>query len=122
MENRRFTRVDFRVEGYVEGQSGSARGVVENLSLAGLLLRTDQNLPSGEKVKVRIDLFGQDTVSIEVDGRVVRQTRGSLAIELELDGIDVDSLTHLRHIVAYNIGDDEQVVSELLGHINRRKA
>lgn len=120
MENRRFTRVDFRVEGVLTGPSGRARGEVENLSLAGLLVRTNDALPEGEVVDVHIALSGADNASIDASGRIVRRQNGFLAVALELSGIDVDSLTHLRSVVAYNLGDDEKVVAELLGHLRLR--
>jgi hypothetical protein len=122
MEHRRFTRVDFRVEGVLTGPNGTARGEVENLSLAGLLLRTSDVLPEGEIVNVHIALSGTETASIEASGKIARRQNGSLAVELQLSGIDIDSLTHLRSVVAYNLGDDERVVSELLGHLRHTAA
>ena len=126
--HRHFTRVDFRITARAEAGGTVLEGTVENLSLRGMLMATDKNVPVGEHAEITITLADQqaeatettgaaethhneDWPVIEVSGTVVRATAISTAFKFDL--IDSDSFIHLKNIVALNSGDPEKTFGEM---------
>lgn len=102
----------------MDGKS-SLEGEVKNISLAGMLLECNDTLPVGTDVTIEIFLMdGNPEMEININGKVVRNTDEGAAIQFMLKGISIDSLTHLRYIVSYNLGDDDTVMGEYFDHID----
>ncbi|MBN2530721.1 MAG: PilZ domain-containing protein [Deltaproteobacteria bacterium] len=122
MENkRRFSRVPFRTVAQVRSADGvlEMEGEVKNISLAGILLECDNSIPEGTDVAIEIFLMdGNPDFEISVKGNVVRVTDIGTAIRLNLQGIGFESLTHLRYVVSYNLGDDDTVMDEFFQHVD----
>ena len=85
---------------------------VENLSLKGVLLR---NLPegkgpnTGQSARLEVSLAPDATMSMALEVAFCEGTRlGASWVE-----IDVEGMTHLRRLLALNLGDAEQVDTEL---------
>ncbi len=115
-EQRRFTRVPFRVETRLE-TADRVYTVAElyNLSVGGCLLPVEPELLVGDAVRVMIVLTrAPSPVEVEVEGEVVRHEDGMTA--LKFIRIDPDSLFHLRNIIRYNAGDADEVESEFDAH------
>lgn len=115
-EQRRFTRVPFKVETRME-TADRVYTVVElyNLSVGGCLLPLEPALSVGEAVRVVIVLTREPApLEVEVEAEVVRHEDGMTA--LKFIRIDPDSLFHLRNIIRYNASDTDAVESEFDAH------
>ncbi|MBN2344630.1 MAG: PilZ domain-containing protein [Deltaproteobacteria bacterium] len=121
MEKRRFSRVPFRTLASLESTDGSQslEGEVKNLSLAGMLLETDGSIEVNTDVRIEIFLMdGNPDMEIRVNGKIVRISDEGIAVQFNLKGINIDSLTHLRYVVSYNLGDGDTVMEEYFHHID----
>ena len=113
MDKRRFTRIPFEACAELRSGAAVAGGAIENLSLQGMLVRCAAPLAAGERVEIRVLLSGASSeLSLDLAGHVVRSTDGSIAVQFDLRGIDIDALTHLRYIVGYALGDADTVMDE----------
>jgi hypothetical protein len=121
MSTRQFSRVPFRVVATVRSADRQFQGKVENLSMSGMLLVTEERLPEGEPVDITIVLTGTSPeLSIDFTGRVSRAPENGIAFTFEK--IDLDSYTHLKNIVAYNSDDAEKVMEEIYHSIDEKFA
>lgn len=72
-------------------KGAAINGVVENLSLKGLFVNTDQKIDVGEQVEISLYFFGVDSdLSFSLRATVVRATENGLGFNFQK--IDVDSL------------------------------
>lgn len=115
-EQRKFTRVPFRVETRLEvGDRVYAAPELYNLSVGGCLLPVEPELTVDETVRVVIVLTREPApLEVEVEAEVVRHEDGMTA--LKFIRIDPDSLFHLRNIIRYNASDTDAVESEFDAH------
>lgn len=121
MSTRKFSRVPFRIDATIKVADRQFQGEVENLSMNGMFLETDERLPEGEHVDITIVLTGSSPeICISFDGRVSRTTENGLGFTFEK--IDLDSYMHLKNIVAYNIDDAEKVMEEICHSIDEKLA
>jgi hypothetical protein len=121
MSTRKFSRVPFRVEAAVQTDDRLFHGKVENLSMNGIFVTTAERLPVGKTVDISITLTGSSPeISIAFSGRVGRIT--DEGIGFTFDRIDLDSYTHLKNIIAYNIDDSEKVMEEIYHSIDEKLA
>ncbi len=115
-ENRRFTRVPFKV--YVEMRTGDAvfqSNIISNLSVGGCLLPIKSDLVPGTGCKILIRLEGtSDDIVIKITGEIVRVDSRSVAVKFTLT--DTDSLFHLQNIIRYNSLNPDKVDDELSNH------
>ena len=122
-EKRRFSRVPFRKLAIVRAVDGSREmeGEISNISLAGMLLACDNSIPAGTEIEIEIILMdGNPDLEIRVYGRVLRVSDAGTAVQFNLDGIPFESLTHLRYVISYNLGDDDTVMDEYFHHIDSK--
>ncbi|MFH0976595.1 MAG: PilZ domain-containing protein [Spirochaetota bacterium] len=111
MEKRRNTRVAFEVGAVVKYKRKAIKGKVVNLSLNGILLKTEQEIPKDSKVKVSISMEGTTSrLTVNIDGTVVRDNKSETAVAF--NAIDLDSFIHLKNIIIYNEGNEEKVMQE----------
>jgi hypothetical protein len=121
MSTRQFSRVRFRVGATIKTTERQFQGNVENLSMRGMFLVTDERLPVDDMVDITIALSGTSPeVSLTINGKVCRVTDEGLGFTFEK--IDLDSYTHLKNIIAYNIDDAEKVMEEIYHSIDERLA
>ncbi len=104
----------------VTGSSSSAEGTVDNLSMQGMLLRCgDNDLNDGEAVAIEIHLSGTTThLSFDLAGQIIRNEEDGIAIKFNLKKVDTESLTHLRYMVGYALGDPDKVIEEYQDYID----
>lgn len=115
MSIRKFSRVRFSVEGAIRCRDRQFQGTVENLSMTGMFLVTDERLPEGEAVGIEIILTGTTPpIFVNFNGMVSRT--GANGIGFVFEKMDLDSYMHLKNIIAYNIDDAEKVMEEI-GHL-----
>lgn len=119
-EQREFTRcrVAFPVE--VRTRCGVlVEGVAENLSLKGVLLKTERSLPLDAPVRVSIVLGeANKAFRIECEGTVARIDRHGVAIAFS--SIDGDRLEHLRQVLRLNAEDADHTDYEFMAHVGLR--
>ncbi len=119
MSTRKFSRVPFHVTVTATVEGRSFQGKVSNLSMNGLFLETSEKLPDGEAADLVITLEGTDPeIAVSFLGRVCRITEDGIGFRFEK--IDLDSYTHLRNIIAYNMADAEKVMDEIFTDIEEK--
>jgi len=121
MSTRKFSRVSFRVAATIKTPERQFQGSVENLSMRGMFLVTDERLQLGDPVDITIALSGTSPeLAIAFNGSVSRVADNGLGFFF--DKIDLDSYTHLKNIIAYNIDDAEKVMEEIYHSIDEKLA
>ncbi|MHB8122550.1 MAG: PilZ domain-containing protein [Desulfuromonadaceae bacterium] len=114
MSTRKFSRVQFNVGATVRVGARQFHGAVENLSMAGMFLVTNEQLDEGDTADITIALTGTlPEIAVNFTGVVTRLTEDGVGFTFEK--MDLDSYTHLKNIIAYNIDDAEKVMEEI-GH------
>jgi hypothetical protein len=116
MSMRKFSRVAFHVVATVTAGSRSFQGAVSDLSMNGLFLETSERLPEGDAVEIMIALAGTEPeLRVAFSGRVARLTETGIGFHFEK--VDLDSYTHLKNIIAYNMADPDKVLEEIYSNI-----
>lgn len=114
MSTRKFSRVRFNVRATVRVADRQFHGAVENLSMSGMFLVTNEQLEEGEPADITIALSGtMPEIAVKFSGAVTRITEDGVGFTFEK--MDLDSYTHLKNIIAYNSDDAEKVMEEI-GH------
>lgn len=114
MSTRKFSRVQFNVGATVRIADRQFQGAVENLSMTGMFLVTNEQLADGEAADIAIVLTGtMPEIAVNFNGVVTRIADDGVAFTFEK--MDLDSYMHLKNIIAYNIDDAEKVMDEI-GH------
>ena len=121
MSTRKFSRVPFRVAATIKTLERQFQGNVENLSMRGMFLVTDERLSMGDQADITMVLSGTSPeLSMTFSGTVSRVADNGLGFFF--DKIDLDSYTHLKNIIAYNIDDAEKVMEEIYHSIDEKLA
>ena len=119
MSMRKFSRIEFQVLATVSAGGRSFQGRVGNLSMNGIFLITSDRLPVGEPVDITISLAGTDPeLAVSFTGRVSRIQDEGLGFQFEK--VDLDSYTHLKNIIAYNMADPDKVMDEIFSDIEEK--
>lgn len=109
---RQFSRVHFESEARLYLPNGELAVEVLDLSLKGALIRpaADVFVKVGSTctLKIRLDELG---TSIRMECTVVHSQAGLYGLICR--EIDLDSITHLRRLVALNLGDENLLEREL---------
>lgn len=91
MKKRGHERIDCQTKAMIRYQGASIHGEVENLSMKGLFVKTDQKIDVGEQVEISIYFYGAESdLSFSLQASVVRVTENGLGFNFQK--IDVDSL------------------------------
>ena len=115
-ENRRFTRVKFRVPAIITvGSIVFSVKEITNLSIGGLLIPCEQEFDLLTKCIVQIPISGNtDNLCVQVEGEFVWRNAKSAAIKFT--SISPDSLQLLQNIILYNAEDSDKIEFELKEH------
>lgn len=112
MCTRKFSRVTFQVDATVTAAEHHFQGEVENLSMKGMFIVTGEQLQPGEPVNISIILSGvEPEINVKVTGKVSRVVDNGIGFTFEKT--DLESYTHLKNIIAYNIDDADRVMEEI---------
>ena len=104
MSTRKFSRVQFNVGATIRSADRQFQGAVENLSMAGMFLVTNEQLAEAETADITIVLTGtQPEIAVNFTGVVTRIAEDGIGFTFEK--MDLDSYMHLKNIIAYNIDD-----------------
>jgi hypothetical protein len=121
MSTRKFSRVQFNVAATIKSADRQFQGSVENLSMTGMFLVTNEQLAEGETVGITIVLTGtHPEIAVNFNGIVTRISEDGVGFTFEK--MDLDSYTHLKNIIAYNIDDAEKVMEEISHSIDEKFA
>ncbi len=102
-ERRHFWRSVFHSPVHLSTQGRSSLARLLDVSLKGALLEVDATWQGavGQKCQLRLDLAADTSITMQA---TVAHVEGS-HLGLHCDGIDLDSITHLRQLVELNSGD-----------------
>ncbi len=119
MEKRELVRVPFQIDATISAENQTVPVKIENISLKGMFILTDGQFKLNDMVQVTIHLAGESSdLEIDVTGIVVRKNEKGIGVRFEK--VDLDSFIHLRNIVAYNSGDEDQVMDEFCDFVNHK--
>jgi hypothetical protein len=110
MNGRHFTRVNFLAGASIRYGNVLAKGRTSNLSICGMYLQTDHDIPLN--VPVHVTVYHTNQSSFKANARVVRKE--AKGVGLQINSLHIDSFAQLRDIVANNSFDSEKVVQETL--------
>ena len=110
MNGRNFTRVNYSVGASIMYDNNVVMCSTDNLSLHGMYLKTDHDLPLN--VPVHITVHHSSQSSFKVNAHVVRKEANGVG--LKITDLNVGSFVQLRDIVAENSKDYMKVLTETL--------
>jgi hypothetical protein len=118
---RDFTRANVHIEAEIITKNALIRGFVGDVSLKGVLLLCDDQLPAGMECIVHLLLGGHKSsrLCVEMKGVVIRNLGNGIAVEFS--EIDFDSYCHIKSLVTLNTADIEQVENEFKEHLGLKK-
>ena len=108
MDNRNFTRVNYSVGASVRYGNEVVLCNTDNLSIHGMFLKTDHDIPLN--IPVNVTVYHSNQVSLKVNAKVVR--REDYGIGLQIKNQNVNSFVQLRNIVTENCSDKGVVMQE----------
>jgi hypothetical protein len=114
MENRRqFTRILFSTQAELEVEKKIFPVSIHDISLNGALitLSTKQLNPLKRKLGILRFTFGDNELAVTMHIAIVHEQNNDLG--LQCNGIDIDSISHLRRMIELNLGDEKQLHKEL---------
>ena len=116
-EMRRFSRVNFDAESFVE--FGGVRGEAHlmDISLRGALIAAGGHPPVklGDPCKLTIHLDGSDVV-LRFEAQVVHMEEDAIGVKFVRE--DLDTMIHLRRLMEFNTADPDEIRKELAFLIN----
>ena len=102
MEKRNFDRIPFQTKATVRSKDATVIGIVENLSLDGIFLKTPEKLSLNRIVKIEVLFTGTSSqLSILLDGKIMRHENVGMAIQFK--NVDMDAFFHLKNLISYNV-------------------
>ncbi len=116
-EKRCLTRVAFQTQIEIfSGEKKIAVAKTENLSIKGVLVKTE-DLKTDDPCHIVISLLeGDNSQKLVIEGKVVRVHKaGEAAIFFQ--EMELETFNHLRSIIVLNDGDPEKIQKELSDYI-----
>lgn len=116
MENhRRYSRVIVPLDVILDAGGGvSVAGTLRDVAIQGAFITCEPILKLGAPVQVKIVLHGGiEDIPVMARAEVVRREENGLGIHFT--EIDIDSVEHLRNIIAYNAEEPDVVWDEMHG-------
>jgi Tfp pilus assembly protein PilZ len=92
---------------------------VRILSMKGMLVATNEQLPVGKECEITITLVEHE-IEIQLMGTVVNNNPNGIAFQFTKI-MGPESYEHLRNLVLYNASDTDQVEREFESHSGLRK-
>lgn len=110
---RKFWRAAFRSPARLATPKGNLSAKILDISLKGAMVEVPEGQAGevGEHCRLRIDL--SDSAIIIMVATIAHETFNGRYLGLRCETIDLDSMTHLRRLVALNAGDPEILERDL---------
>ena len=119
MEKRSFDRITFQTKAIVRSKDATVIGIVENLSLDGIFLKTPEKLNLNRIVKIELLITGTSSqLSILLDGKIMRHENVGMAIQFK--NIDMDTFFHLKNLISYNTNQMDTLEDEFQKFLKKR--
>ena len=119
MEKRNFDRIPFQTKAIVRSKDTTVIGIVENLSLDGIFLKTPEKLTLNRIVKIELLFTGTSSqLSILLDGKIMRHENVGMAIQFK--NIDMDAFFHLKNLISYNRNQMDNLEDEFQKFLEKR--
>ncbi|MBP8132633.1 MAG: PilZ domain-containing protein [Zoogloea sp.] len=114
-QRRRFNRVQFHEGASLLLADRRFACEVRDLSLKGALLACPgaSSARRGDSCELILALDGGEVVAMKGEIAHVATTADNVQVGLVCREIDIDSITHLRRLVALNLGDEQVLEREL---------
>jgi len=109
MKNRVFTRAKLSKNATITVGEQTIGGLVENISLRGLFVQTNQHIPLNSSVEVSVQYSHNS--SLDLKATVVRHD-AEAGLGMRINRMDIPSLVYLRNLVAVHCGDQSRVMDE----------
>lgn len=114
-ERRHFIRILYQAQAELQQGSRVWTAEVRDLSLQGVLLTCPPDWaseadPTDPTYRVRFNLHDSD-ITLTMDTRLIHHD--SQYLRLQIHHFDIDSASHLKRLVALNIGDEGLLQREL---------
>ena len=111
-ERRRFRRFWFDAPVSIEGDGGSIKTTLVDISLDGVLIVRPDNWAGrkGDLVRLNIQL-GDNQVNIQMKVQIAHQSPDTIGAKSQ--EIDLESVSHLKRLVQLNLGDQDLLEREL---------
>lgn len=115
VNNRRhFSRIDFNHQLTLKSTDGTRyEGAFNDISLKGMLFWSETLPKKGEEVSGIMPL---GETELRIHGKVVSASLGRGAA-IQFSNLDVESFSHLRRLMALNMGDSETIDKEFFSSI-----
>ncbi|MBE0365408.1 hypothetical protein PULV_a2195 [Pseudoalteromonas ulvae UL12] len=111
-DRRRFTRIIFSTPAFLSNMGIIWSCTLIDLSLKGALVDKPDNWRDGEVKNVLLTFTLADTdIEITMNMNVSHEAQHHLGLQCEQ--IDIDSATHLKRLIALNVGDDSLLDRDL---------
>lgn len=110
MENRNFARVKFSECASVKHNGQMFFAYINNASLQGMFITTNQNVPLNTPLKITVYLSPNS--SIHLNAEVVRCEDTGIGVQVEQ--MDINSFLHLRDAISLQCDDHERIMREAL--------
>lgn len=113
--NRRFSRVIVPLDVVLAADGGvSVTGMLRDIAIQGAFITCEPILKLGAPVQVKILLHGGlEDIPVMARAEVVRREENGLG--LHFTEIEIDSVEHLRNIIAYNAEEPDVIWDEMHG-------
>ncbi|MDD2852702.1 MAG: PilZ domain-containing protein [Desulfuromonadaceae bacterium] len=108
MNSRHFTRVDYSVGASVRYGNNVVLCNTDNVSLRGMYLKTDHQIPLD--VPVHVTVYSSSQSSLKFNAKVVRKEADGVG--LQINNLNVHSFVQLRDIVTEHCNDQGKVMQE----------
>jgi hypothetical protein len=119
MEKRNFHRITFQTKAIVRSKDDTVIGIVENMSLDGIFLKTPEKLNLNRLVKIELLITGTSSqLSILLDGKIMRHENVGMAIQFK--NIDLDAFFHLKNLISYNTNQMDNLEDEFKKFLEKR--
>jgi hypothetical protein len=115
-DRRHFWRAAFQADVWLLHESGDIPAELVDISLKGALINVPPHWVGRIEDPCRLELTLADDAVIAMD-TVVAHIEAE-RVGLRCDNIDLDSVTHLRRLVALNAGDADLLDRELGGLVD----
>lgn len=108
MNTRHFTRVKLSIGASIKYGSEEILCSTDNLSLRGMYVKTERDIPLN--IPVNVTVFCTSQPALKFNAKVVR--REGSGIGLQIHNLNVNSFVELRKIVSENSGNHGAVMQE----------
>jgi len=117
VERRTFVRVPFKSETILKTKDARIEGTINNLSLGGAFINTQERIEQDTEVEIEIILHDPPPdVNVILSAKVVRLAPKGIGIQFT--GMSMDVYERLRDVIAYIHGDKRKVVEEFLKYMD----